>query len=460
MTWEPTPPISRPLYRDLVDQIRAAIRAGDLRPGDRLPTHRQLARTAGVTVSTATEAYREAARLHLVAGEVGRGTYVLADSGDADLFAATGGRSTTRSCTGNRATGGTRDSTVDLSANTPVVHPDPGELASALALAVADGAVGGYPSTATLLRGRLAMEQWLIAHGIDHQVEQIQLTAGAQQALLVAVATLAGPGAAVLAERLTFPGLVALSRVLRLRLVPVATDQRGIIPDDLDRQAARSGATVAVVVPTLQNPTGSTMDDERRRAVTEVARQRQLTFVEDDVYRALTDEPALATVAPERTVVVSGLSKTVEPALRLGAVSGPDELIRAIGAETHLHQWLVNPVAIEVFARWIADGTAERRTHWQRGEVEARWRLAASVLGPAPGPPSPHRFVTVTRSPDRLAAELAGAGVMVSPSPNHGVGARPPKGLRLSLTAATSRAVLHHGLARLNQVVGAWIARD
>ncbi len=88
-------------------------------------------------------------------------------------------------------------------------------------------------------------------------------------------------------------------------------------------------------------------------------------------------------------------------------------------------------------------------------EVEARWRLAASVLGPAPGPPAPHRFLPLTRSPDTATADLARAGVVVSPSTHHGVGARAPKGLRVSLTAAPSRPHLHRALTRLDRVLGA-----
>ena len=81
------PDISRrtgPKYRAIAQAIGEDIANGKLAPGMRLPTHRDLAWRLGVTVGTVSRAYGEAARLHLVGGEVGRGTYVL-DTARADL---------------------------------------------------------------------------------------------------------------------------------------------------------------------------------------------------------------------------------------------------------------------------------------------------------------------------------------------------------------------------------------
>jgi len=70
-------------YLAIVEALADSIAAGELRPGERLPTYRELAWQLRVNVSTVTQAYREAARQHLVSGEVGRGTYVLSGSREA-----------------------------------------------------------------------------------------------------------------------------------------------------------------------------------------------------------------------------------------------------------------------------------------------------------------------------------------------------------------------------------------
>ena len=68
---------SGPKYRAIAQAIGDDIAAGHLPPGTRLPTHRDLAWRLGVTVGTVSRAYNEAAKLNLIGGEVGRGTYVL-----------------------------------------------------------------------------------------------------------------------------------------------------------------------------------------------------------------------------------------------------------------------------------------------------------------------------------------------------------------------------------------------
>ena len=72
---------SGPLYIRLADGIERSIYAGQLQPGDRLPTHRDLADTLAMNVTTITRGYKEAERRGLISGTVGRGTYVSSDAG-------------------------------------------------------------------------------------------------------------------------------------------------------------------------------------------------------------------------------------------------------------------------------------------------------------------------------------------------------------------------------------------
>ena len=432
--WRPHPLGDGVKYLDVVDQIRVAIRSGALRPGERLPTHRAFARDAGVAISTITQAYAAAARLHLVAGQVGRGTFVLADSADAALFAAT-------------ASGQGADGLIDLSANSPAVNPNSDDLQKAFtALSAGRRLDEGYPSAASLLRGRLAMEHLLEARGIAMAERNLVLTAGAQHGLFAALLSLAGPGSRVLAEELTFPGLKAAARQLRIELIPVRLDREGLLPDDLARQALRTSATVLVCVPTLQNPTGSCMSRQRRRDLADVVRRNGITVIEDDVYGSLHDAPCLASAVPERTVVLTSVSKTIEPSLRLGALAGPSDLMNPIATEVQLTSWSVSTASIEVLSRWTLDGTAKRRTTWQRNEIRERWRIADMLLGRSDHTPAPHRYIAVARSPDRIAAACQAAGVLVVPSSVLGVGPKPPKGIRISLAAPRSRATLHAAL--------------
>src|SRR6476469_10186316 len=110
----------RPTYVALADALAGDIARGRLHPGDRLPTHRALARELGVTVGTVARAYSEAERRGLVGGEVGRGTFVRAAFGL--------GRSTGEA--------------LDLaSLHPPLTGPDTGELLAATLRDLADDPV-------------------------------------------------------------------------------------------------------------------------------------------------------------------------------------------------------------------------------------------------------------------------------------------------------------------------------
>src|SRR3546814_2600007 len=146
------------------------------------------------------------------------------------------------------------------------------------------------------------------------------------------LAVLAEPGEPVLAEALTYPGVLDAARLLRRPLKPVAMDEEGVIPGALDEAAAATGARTVVLVPTIQNPTATVMGAERRRAITEVARRRNLMIVEDDVYGFLLESrpPPIATFAPERTVYLTSASKCLAPGLRAGWIAAPrDQIGRA-----------------------------------------------------------------------------------------------------------------------------------
>src|SRR5260221_8191241 len=259
-------------YLAIVEALAEAVESGDLQPGAQLPTHRELAWHLQINVSTVTQAYREAARRHLVTGEVGRGTYVLADSREAALF-------------GLKEVG--RDDVIDLSTNVPAIDFANGDLDLTLREITACGGLGAaqaYHSPQLIRRSQIAAASWLAWRGFELRPDDIVTCAGAQQALMTALLAVCRPGDGVLVEELTFPGMKAVGKQLGLRPQGVALDGEGVLPASLDKVARSSGARVVVLVPSLQNPTGTVMSAERRRAIAEVIRQRDLFLIDDDVY--------------------------------------------------------------------------------------------------------------------------------------------------------------------------------
>lgn len=444
--WVPQLPDSdQPAYLAIADAIGDAIRLGRLRPGDQLPTLRLLADLLGVNVSTVSRAYREAARRRYLGGEVGRGTYVLGVASEAALFALH-----------QKPLGGV----IDLSANIPPVAASDPDLAAALFHLdpAAAARLLHYPGAGDTLVHLTAVSRWLKRRAVEADPEDILVCAGAQHAMDTAISLF--PDAEELAcESLVYPGLKAAARHWKRRLHALAMDGEGILPSSFE-SACKGGVRLAVFSPTLHNPTTATMGLERRRTLVAIARKWDVLIIEEDVYGLLREDapPALAALAPERVVYLTGLSKTVAPGLRLGYLVFPrGQRARMRDAEHHT-SWYVSPLAMAIATRWMEDGTAWRRLLAQRKELAARHRICRDRLQGfvwRGEPHCPHLWLCdPPAGSDAFARAASAAGVVVVPAGVFASGRQNPDGVRISLGAATDRAALADALGRLAALGG------
>ncbi|MBV4502990.1 PLP-dependent aminotransferase family protein [Pseudomonas sp. SWRI56] len=444
--WIPTLTASdQPRYLALVDTIADAIERGELKVGQRLPPQRRLAWALGLNPSTTQQAYREAAARHLVAGAVGRGTYVLAGSKEATLF--------------RLKRHDAEQAVIDLSTNVPVVDPDNRDLQASLHRLLEleqSGLLEHYLGPEQLLAGRVHGARWLAERGLTLATDELLLCAGAQYALNCVLQSVCEDGEAVMVEALTAPGIKAACRQLRLPVHGVALDEHGLRPDELDRVTRASGARVLVITPTLHNPTSTCMDAARRQAIAEVVKRHQLLVIEDDVYGALSEQPPLYPLLEGRGILVTSLSKTVAAGLRVGWIVAQPSLLAQIEPHSQASHWSVSPLDLHIACQWIADGTAVRRLAWNRQETAERWRLARSVLGAAlldDRQASPHVWLAAPAGAEALAADCRRRGVEVVPGNVFAIGVDEVKAVRISLSAATSRAQLKQGLEAVRQAL-------
>ena len=301
--------------------------------------------------------------------------------------------------------------------------------------------------------------------------DEIVVTAGAQHSLLAALATLTRPGDAVLTEAVTYTGAISVANHLHLRLVPVPVDAGGLDVDAFARAAKRTGARVAYLMPTLQNPTGVTLSAGRRKALLQAAIKHDVTLIEDDEYGVFSSTLPLAADAPERCIYLTGVSKAVAPGLRVGLLRAPAALVPRLGAAVFASSVMAPPFGTELVGRWLADGLAERVIAWKRSRVpgphDARppdprpARRVADQPAPVaadgaarPGASSMEqarlRGVIVSRRPELRRRGRAGAALRARlPRP-----ARDPRGAwrRRSACSATSApaadAARRHGVRR------------
>ncbi len=424
-----------PRYRAIAQGIGDAIAAGELGPGAKLPPQRDLAWKLGVTLGTVTRAYQLAESRGLVAGHVGRGTFVRSPNGPA----------------------GAASGNVDLSRNAPMSLEHVEAMRRALRqlaeLPGVENALRYMPPGGSAEHRRLGAD-FIAMIGFKVDPERIVVTAGAQQALAAALAATASSDAPVLGEAITYGGLKSAARLLRLNVIPVAMDAEGMRPDALDKAARETAARVVVIVPTIQNPTAATMSATRRSDIASVARARDLTVIEDDIYGYLSPErPApIATLAPERTIYLTGAAKCLSPGLRLGWMAAPPSLMGPLGDAVSAMILAAPALPAEILRLWFADGTAARLIDTLRRELAARHELAASLLEGFERQADPmalHVFLHLPRPwrADEFTAALRPRGVAVVPASAFALaGVTAPEAVRVSLAAAPDRSTLTRAL--------------
>jgi DNA-binding transcriptional MocR family regulator len=432
----------RPLYLAIAEALEADILAGRLRPGDRLPTHRDLAHRVGVTVGTVSRAYAEAGAGGWIAGEVGRGTFVL------DRRAGRFPRS--------RADGAAR---IDLRMNVPVDEPRPDIAAAFRAILSKPGseALLRYAPTGGDERDRLVGAAVLARHGLAVAADSVILCAGAQHGVAVAIEAVTQPGDAILAEELTYPGIRPLAEARGLRVHPVAFG-KGDVGRTIASLCRVAKPKAFYVNPTLHNPTAQTLSAELRQTLAEMARRHGFVIVEDDVQRLLAPEaPApIARLAPDETIYVASLSKCFAPGLRLGYVAAPARFCEPVTDAVRHSIWSVSPLGTALAAHWIEHGEFDAVVAGKRREATARQALAAKIFAShRPAGTAYHYWLEVPApwTGEAFALEAQARGVLVTPGTAFHLGSgRPPNAVRISLSAAKDRATLSEALERLRQL--------
>lgn len=357
-------------YKQLVDEFAAEIRSGRLPPGTRLPTHRQLATKKRLALVTATRVYAELEAMGLVSGETGRGTFVretsLPPGLGVDQHATAAGM-------------------VDLNFNYPSLPGQAELLRAALRQLAASGdleALLRYQPHGGRQHERATVARHLASRGLTVSADQVMIVDGAQHGLATTIMALLQPGDVVAADALTYPGFKVLAEAHRLELVPIPAAGHGPDLDALDQLCKRRRIRAVYVMPTLHNPLGWVMSATRRRHLVSIARRHGLLIIEDAAYAFLAENPPapLAAVAPETTVYVSGLSKSVATGLRVGFVAAPPEWVPKIERAIRATTWNTPGVMTAIACGWLYDGTVIRLESEKRRDAAIRQAIVTEVL--------------------------------------------------------------------------------
>ncbi|MET9960105.1 PLP-dependent aminotransferase family protein [Streptomyces sp. NPDC006326] len=296
----------------------------------------------------------------------------------------------------------------------------------------------------------------------------VLVTAGGQSALTTALRALAPPGAPVLVESPTYPGLLSIARASGCRPVPVPMDAEGVRPELLAAAFEATGARVFVCQPLFQNPTGAVLAPARRSEILRIARAAGAFVVEDDYARSLAHEDCgllPATLAAEDAdgvvVHVRSLTKATSASLRVGALAARGPVLERLRAIQVVDSFFV-PRPLQEAALELVGAPAWPR-HLRAVATALRHRrdvLAGALRRELPELELSHLptggyqlWVRVAAGDDdaAFAAAALRAGVAVAPGRPYFCAEPPGAYVRLSFAGVSGTAELHEAVQRLRE---------
>jgi 2-aminoadipate transaminase len=321
----------------------------------------------------------------------------------------------------------------------------------------------GYPGLRDFVADKLTRRR-----GLRCTAEDVLITSGSGQGIELVTRLLLMPGDTVLLEEHCYTGAITRFRACGATVVGMALDEDGIRIDALEAQLgdlAARGITPKCLytIPTIQNPTGSVLPLERRRALLALAKRFSMPVFEDECYADLIwsggAPPALYALAPDQVIHIGSFSKSLAPALRVGyAVADASVLARLVACKTDggtgaLDQMVIAEYFSGNFDAHIARLCAllEDKLDTMLDEIDRQFGTSMQVFRPKGG-----IFVWM-KLPDgvdvrKLVQPAAAAGLAFNPGPDWACDADAAASYLRLCFALPSKAAIREGVATLARV--------
>lgn len=435
-------------YKKIVERIEQAVRQGEFRTGERLPTQREFAKMVGTTVATVSRAYNQLQQRGLIKSEVGRGTYVTGWYGEYT----------------DRVALSTAAPTIDLTINRP---PTVGyvdrlrEALAALSKRLDLPELMRHQPSAGMAEHRVTGANWVSQLGLKASPADVVITNGVQHGLMVVLAAFSKPGDKIIVEELTYPGLRLVEKALHLELIGCPMDEDGMDADAFLELCHRHRPAFVIVNPTVHNPTCSTMPIRRREEIAEAVRRYRVRLIENDIYGFVPKKrpPTLSSLYREGSYYLTGSSKCIGAGLRTGFIVSPMDDVSNICTNIRATTWMPSVMMAEIMCNWINDGTAARIIEWNRSESYRRQKLAKKAFAGYELMTAPSSYHVWLKLPpwwdvQRFVSCANDVGVRVTPSDSFHVGkGAPPAAVRISLGDKDDVSSIQAGLERLRPVL-------
>ncbi|MFC0189471.1 PLP-dependent aminotransferase family protein [Fictibacillus aquaticus] len=374
MNWLPDHSAGVPIYKQIAEHYESLIVKGELLPGSRLLTERNLAIQLGVNRSTIKSAYNELKASGLITSIKGSGTIVSEYSWEIDP---------PKLINWNRFKGVAFNPTAVINRRIREVSRTPGMI---------DFANGGiskslYPVeelqrllqnielTANLeysdVKGDLEFRKTLSDHlkkqyEVSADTQEILVTSGAQQAFTLITQCLLNPGDSVAVECPSYAYSLKCFAVAGVKMVRLSVDEEGMRPEEIIELYKRHRIRMVLTHPTFQNPTGTTLSLHRRKKLLEICSELKIPIVEINFMNPLVhndcDPPSPSLLAldanKELVIHIESLSDTVAPGMRIGWVIGSKSIIERLSEVKHEIDLGTSAISQHIASQYISSSWA------------------------------------------------------------------------------------------------------
>ncbi|MGT2637987.1 aminotransferase-like domain-containing protein [Streptococcus ratti] len=352
MTWKPDKNLLKtPLYLCLAELLEQDIVTGRLPIGTRLPPQRELADFLDINLSTVTRAFKICTQKGLIHAIIGKGTFV---SPNTSLPLSSLKKD--KSC-------------ICLSVLRPYYQLNHivSDVSRKLLQSQSVDHLFEFDANQTDQKQKIIAQNWLQNFQVKTSVDNILLTYGTQNALVITFLSLFKDGDKIAVDSFTYTNFIALANQFHIELIALKSDNKGILVEDLAIKVKQHNIKALYLVPTSNNPTAVDLLWERRKKLADITRKNHLLLIEDDTY-AFTNVkkiPPFVRMIPQHTIYIHGLSKSLFASLRLAYMVVPDNL-RKLFIKTantlNIHIPLFNAQIVnELIVSGKADQVIERK---------------------------------------------------------------------------------------------------
>jgi 2-aminoadipate transaminase len=185
---------------------------------------------------------------------------------------------------------------------------------------------GGSALQYSTTEGFGPLREWIAEHlqarGIPARPDQLLITNGSQQGIDLCARVFLDPGDVVLVESPTYLAAIQAFAAYQVRLVAVPSDDHGMQVDKVAALIAEHNPKLIYLVPSFQNPQGTTLSQDRRAALAAIADDHRVAIIEDDPYGELSfsglPPRPIAACGHGNVLYLGTFSKTLAPGLRIG----------------------------------------------------------------------------------------------------------------------------------------------